>query len=66
MRGAKHFPSPTVFLCFFPKKEKKKHDSQLLRMQSIKNKLLTSAPARVSEQSAHLWKKEMSACEALA
>lgn len=62
MHSSKHFPSPTVFLCFckeHPKKGKrrKKKHSQLLRMQSIKSKLLTSSTACVSEQSGHLWKK---------
>lgn len=59
MHSSKHFPSPTVFLQRASKKrkEEKKTHSQLLRMQSIKSKLLTSSTACVSEQSGHLWKK---------
>lgn len=59
--SSKHFPSPTVFLCFckeHPKKGRvKKTHCRLLRMQSIKSKLLTSSAACASEQSGHLWKK---------
>lgn len=58
MHSSKHFPSPTVFLQRASKKRKEeKPHCQLLRMQSIESKLLTSSTACVSERSGHLWKK---------